>query len=1523
MCQKIIISTLLVLFAASSFGQVAIPTKGKEFWVGFMQNYEVEEWQEELSLFIVSDQSTTGVVEIPGQGWSQAFAVIANQTTTVTIPNNIAEHFSNQIVEQRGIYVETADTVAVFAINFNGFTADGTKILPIQSLGVDYRISAYNGLGQWGSEFLIVASADGSEIEITPAVETAGGQLSGVPFIIELDRGESYQVKVQNDGEDFMGTVINGTAANGDCRPFAVFSGAGCTNIPSTCFACDHIYEQNFPVDTWGTDFYVVPFSFASSYTYRVMANEDNTTIFIEGALEGVLNAGEYYEFNSVEDVQCVSADKGISVTQYMEGVTCTGAGDPAMLILNDESQKIDNITFSTVNSTVITDHGLNVIMNTADVGSLLLDGAVVPAADFIPFGACPGQSYTQIDIAEGSHTMEAANGFTAYVYGTGNAESYAYSVGSFTPSPPLVVDDVLCTSDTVNIAIEGGLLDVYWYAETNPEIVIAEGPQLTLFPPIISDIYVAVGNQFLSGCVEEQFFSVEVPEPPTLILSQSEEEICQFQSVQFDTEVIPNSGAYTYTWTPSIGLDNPNIANPVATPLETTTYSVLVSTATGCGSNVDSLTIEVIPGNISNFEATADDLSICTGEEVQLNLDVQESIFEDNFDPGVSWGLWSNVSLGSEGDGCGSATGNALYFNGAGERSASTIDLNVLTGGSIQFSLLIGSGAFPCDNVDPGEDIELEYSTNGGGNWTSIQTYFESGYAVFTDAEVDIPAGAETASTRFRWRQLANSGNNQDNWAIDNVYIGAINDTFAFEWSPNYELTDINILDPIASPLLDTTYYVTMTDPMTGCIYTDSVSIDVGQGFTLEMTPDSTICDIAGIQIEAIPNIEGEYGYLWTGVGLNNPFIMDPIAAPAVTTTFSVEVTSEQGCSSVGEVTITVNQLLDLVVTVSDDEFCAGETVNLTSNVGGINVGLEFEWSPALGLDDATAQNPSATPLEDVTYTVVVTDTDSGCVLTDQVELEVYDSFTIDAGEDLELCVVEGFQFNVLDDTDDPLQWTWTPALNLDNPGIPNPTILTDLTGEFTVTAESPAGCSSTDIVNITLLFESFDLGPNIDICVGDEVEIETGYGSEIEHDWSTDETTTSITVSEGGIYSVTVTSIDGCLDSDEIEIIMHDLPIVDLGADPGLCEGDIYEIDAQNPGQTYLWSDASVNQTLEVSETGLYSVAVTDGFQCVGEDELQVTFHLNPVINLPETYTMCEDESLVLDAENPGSTFEWSNDEVTQQVTVNLEGLYTVEVTNENNCASSDQTFLTVATYPVVDLGGDVAYCETEIHTLDAGNLGLTFNWNTTEITQTIDVTSSGIYTVTVDNDYCFTSDAVSIVFNPLPIDQLGADTTLCFEQPPYELMVNAGNNGSSYVWSDGSTNQSFGAPGPGVYTVDVTTAFDCSSTFEIILSELCAGTIYIPNSFTPNNDGVNDVFRAVGDNVVDFEMEIWNRWGELVFKSTGIESFWNGSFEQGDYYTESEVYTYVVRYTYLLDFDGTLSNTEEVVGHVTLIR
>ena len=1524
MLLKRLLFGAFLLPAFALLAQDAIPTKGTDFWIGFMQNYEVEPFQEELNIFITSDQSTVGTVEIPGQGFSQPFTVVANQTTTVTLDNPIAEHFTNQEVEQKGIFVQTADTVSVFAINFNGFTADGTKILPIQSLGVEYRISSYQGLSSWGSEFLIVATEDDSEIEITPSAATLGGDAAGVPFIVELDRGESYQVKVAQSADDFMGTVIKGTEANGECRPFAVFSGSGCTNIPTNCFACDHIYEQNFPVETWGTDYYVVPWEFATQYTYRILANEDNTTVTIDGGAPFVLNAGEYNEYNSVNQVRCVSADKGISVTQYMEGTTCAGTGDPAMCILNDETQKIDNITFSTVESNVITEHGLNIIMNTADVGTLTLDGVLVDSNEFTPFPSCTSHSYAQIAIPEGSHTLDAPNGFTAYVYGTGNAESYAYSVGSFTPAPVIEVDDVLCTSDEVTLAAEPGLQNVYWYTESAPEDTVGTGPVLVLTPPIISDIYVAAGEQFQSGCVQESLFSVEAPDPPTLVMDDESVEVCQYQEAQLGVTAFP-AGTYTYTWSPAVGLDNPNIANPVVTPIETTWYTVLVSTLTGCGSNIDSVLVEVTNGNITTFEASADILEFCTGEQSQFNIDIQENVFEDNFDPGVSWGLWSNVLNGSESDGCGSAAGNALWFNGDGQRSAETIDVDVSQGGTVQFAIQIGAAAFPCDNVDLGEDIVLEYSTTGGAPWTIMETFFESGYAVFEDVSVPIPAGAQTASTRFRWRQLANSGNNQDNWAIDNVYIGATNTSnYDFTWSPNYELSALDIIDPIATPLLDTTYYVSMTDLLTGCEYIDSLTVDVGQGFDLIMSPDTVLCDIQGIDISATPDIDGDYDWLWDGDDINNPFIQEPTVSPNATTTYTVEVTSSQGCSSEGEVTVTVNQLLDLSVTTDNNDFCAGEIANLTADVGGVGLDLSYEWTPAVSLDDPNSATPVASPDEDTLYEVIVTDNQSGCILSDDIAIEVFDAFTVDAGEDVSLCETNGFQLNATADTQDLLTWSWDNPQALDNPGIFNPTLTADGTFEFTVSATSNAGCTSTDQVTVTLLVESFDLGPDIDICIGESTTLETGYGADFDHTWSTTEQTPTIEVNTTGTYSVTVVSPEGCEDTDNIDVTVHDLPVVDIGEDPDLCDGDTWTLDAGNPGMDYEWSTDQTSQTILVDETGTYSVDVTDQFGCVGTDNVELIFHLNPVINLPEEHTMCEDEFLLLDAENPGAQFAWNTNETSQTITVNEEGIYTVTVTNEFNCSTDDMTQLFIATYPVVELGPDASYCEGDVVTLDSQNPTLNNVWSNDSITSTIEVTESGIYAVTVDNDYCFTSDDIQLTFNPLPFNTLTPDTTTCFLDPPYEVVLNAGNNGATYAWSTGSTSQEIAADGPGIYAVEVTTPFGCSLVFSTIIEEFCVGDfLYLPNSFTPDQDGINDVFRAVGTSVADFEMTIWNRWGDIVYETNEFDSFWDGSYRGGDYYVESETYIYVVKYRFIKETDGSLSEWVEEKGHVTVIR
>lgn len=1508
----------------AALGQDIVPTKGKEFWVGFMENFEVE-FTEELSLFIVSDQSTTGVVEIPNQGWSAPFTVNPNQTTTVTVPNNIAEHFTSEVVENKGIFVSTQDTVAVFAINFNGFTADATKILPVNSLGIDYRISSYVGLGDYGSEFLVVATEDDTEVEITPSGATLGGNPAGVPFIVQLDAGESYQVQGAFE-EDLTGTTIVGTEASGDCRPFAVFSGVSCANIPVGCTACDHIVEQNFSVDTWGTEFYAVPFSFADSYTFRVLADEDNTTVNIDSDPPIVLNAGEYIEFNDVPDVRCINSNKGISVTQYMEGVGCGGAGDPAMLILNDASQKIDNITFSTVDSDVITEHGLNVILSSTDVGTLSLDGVAVSPAEFTPFPDCPSHSYAQIDLTEGSHILAAPNGCTGYVYGTGNAESYAYSVGSFSISEPLPIDTALCQAGQVNLGVTEPWNSIYWYGQSEPEDTLGEGSTLTLIPPYNTDIYVAVGQLFASGCEEERFFSVENVDPPSFdVFPTTGTSICEYEDVQLGVD-LQTPGTYFYTWSPSNTLSDPNIINPVASPLVTTTYEVLVSSFSGCSFATDSVTIEVEGGNVTNFEITSPDTDICSGESTTLELVIEEQIFEDNFDPNISWGVWEAISGGSAGVGCGSMTENALYFDGNGARFAESVDVDLSQGGSVRFALVIGSGSANCDDTEFGDDVVLEYSTNAGADWELMATYFESLYTSFTIIEEEVPLAAWSANTRFRWRQLNHDGAGTDNWGLDDIAIGAENtNNFNISWSPSVSLSSDS--DPVvtATPPNTTMFEAVVLDNLTGCVYEDSLEINVGQGFALNMIPDTILCDVQGIELFAEPTIPGDYDFEWSPADeLNNPFSATPTATPQTTTTFEVQALSEQGCTATGEVEVVVNTLLSADVSTLDDQLCFGENTSLELTLGGNPNDVSIAWLPAESLDDAMSFNPTASPLDDTEYEVTITDDLTGCVLTESIEITVFDELIIDLGPDLDLCEVEGYQVIPSVNTTDPLSWDWQPALSLDNPAASQPTIVLNESVELIAVATNPADCSSSDTLQVTLLIEDLDLGPDLTICAGDTVEISSGFEASSDHEWSTNETATAIEVSDAGVVSLELTTPEGCVETDDVEVFLQALPIVDLGVDPGLCEGEVYQLDAGNPGLSHEWSTNDVGQFLEVNESGTYNVTVTDNFNCVGEGSVALVFHPNPSVDLPDQASICEGDNVILDAGNPGMSFLWNTTDTTQTIETNVTGTYSVIVTNEFNCAGTDASTLVVNNYPIVDLGSDLVACDGETIALDAGNPGMLYSWSNAENTQQVTVTESDLYLVEVNNQGCISSDEVYVQFNPLPLDPMPNDTILCFDDAPHGLLVNGQNPGATFLWSNGETDRENFIDQPGVSSVTITTPNGCSQTFSVTVDEICNGDfLYIPNAFTPNGDGLNDAFEIDGSRMASMKVTIWNRWGEMIFQSEDKKPVWNGSYNGGEYYVESEVYVYQVDYQYFDETTGAISDVITIDGYVTLIR
>lgn len=1518
---------LMLLPGDSLFAQDVIPTKGKDFWMGFMQNYSIDN-QEYLSLYITSEQNTTGTVSVPLQGWEEDITVLANQTTEVLIPNNIAEHFgTSEVIEDRGVRIETADTVAVFAINFNPFTADGSKILPVKTLGTRYRVSSYSGIGGNPSEMLIVATEDDTEVEIIPSVDTEGGNAAGVPFIVQLDQGQSYQVK--SAGGDLTGSLIQATEASGECRPFAVFGGVMCANIPTNCTACDHIFDQSFPTETWGTRFFAAPFEGPSSYTYRILADEDNTQVTVNGGPPIALNGGEFYEENLVEDAICVESDKPISVIQYMQGTTCSDTGDPAMLILNDDSQKIDNITFTPIvnNLDVLEDHYINVIIETVDIGSLSLNGTFLDPAIFTQFPNCPSHSWAQIQIPEESQTMEAPNGFSAYVYGFGEAESYTYSVGSFSRGDVLnIVDGAACANDSITLEIQADVFDVNWYLQSDPETILGTGPQLFLTAPIAQGIYVAQGAQFISGCEIEELYSVEVPEPPLVSASPENPTICKYQEVQMNVSATPNSDNYVYSWSPDYGISNTSIPNPVLSPLQTTTYTYTVSTLSGCGTASGTVTVVVEDGDISALNAGTDVDQFCIGGSAQLEASIFTVEVEDDFDPGISWGTWDDISNGEALADCGSNNGLALYFNGNGERSATTIDLDLTEGGEISFSLKVGAELFPCDDAEIGDDIVLEYSINGGADWILIETYFEFAYPDFTSLSTVVPEGAETASTRIRWRQLANGGAGQDNWALDDVFVGVPdNDSFDFSWTPEGIMDDANVSNPEASPSESGWVYVNVED-ISGCTYVDSLFFDVGQEFDLDITPDTVLCDLQGVQLSLEPSIEGDYEFLWSpnDGSISNVNVQEPLVSPVETTTYSIEVNSVQGCSNNADVTITVNELLDLEVTTDNNDFCAGEEASLSAEVEGNSNDLSYEWSPADFLSDSEIPDPITQPDQPIIYTVTVTDNESGCILTESIEINAFEAFELELVSDTSVCNAQGLELLAEASITGLLDWNWEPAAELIDWQTPSPELINNSSNQFTVTATDEGGCSVSDTVNVEVLFQGFSLGDDLDLCEGDTLLLESGFGDSFEHLWSTAETSSSINVTDGGNYSVTVTSEAGCESTDAINVVIRALPELDLGEDQDLCVGDSYVLDASNIGAEFEWNTGETTQAILVDTSGTYSVTVTDIWECSSTDESEVIFHDFPLIELPDSSMSCIDESLSLDAGSDGLDYLWSTGETSREITVDLSGMYWVEVTSEFNCSSLDTTIYTQVDYPDVDLGTDQAFCADIVVTLDAGNPGATYNWSTGDTTQTISTSFTGDYTVSVSNGYCISVDQVTLFAYPLPNDPFPADTSICVLESENDGQLDALNPGSSYLWNTGSTERFLTELTTATYWVEITTAFGCSYSDTINVVDFCpSDQIYIPTAFSPNDDGINDVFYAQGPNVVAFEIQIYNRWGQEVFSADDINQPWLGNMKGGDHFGESEVYVYQIRYKYLEDSSGTVSDWKKKRGHVTLLR
>ena len=391
-------------------------SRGTDFWLSFPTNYSQTP---ELTLFVAGETATTGRVEIPGLAWRESFTVTPGEVTAVKLPGEAQlDRAAAPDPEDLGIHVRAASEVSVYGLNRLTFTTDAFVGLPTDALGTDYRVISYKAYIA-PPEASVVAAFDDTTVTITPSTAMPGHP-AGVPFDVQLDMGEAYQLLAE---EDLTGTRI---VAN---RPVAAFGAHQCANVPVTAVACDHLVEQLTPVDTWGRSFVTMPLATRTGGdTFRILASEDGTVVKIDGVPVATLGAGEFHE-QLIDGAASVEASKPVLVVQYSNGSSFDNTtSDPFMTIVPPYEQFQSSYTVATPN------HGfsanfLNIVVPAKAKGDVVLDGVAIPEAEFAAIGAS-GFAGAQVKVEPGSHRITSGSPFGVTVYGYDTYESYGYGGG-------------------------------------------------------------------------------------------------------------------------------------------------------------------------------------------------------------------------------------------------------------------------------------------------------------------------------------------------------------------------------------------------------------------------------------------------------------------------------------------------------------------------------------------------------------------------------------------------------------------------------------------------------------------------------------------------------------------------------------------------------------------------------------------------------------------------------------------------------------------------------------------------------------------------------------------------------------------------------------------------------------------------------------------------------------------------------------------------------------------------------------
>mgnify|MGYP000900020298 CR=1 FL=1 len=601
------------------------------------------------------------------------------------------------------------------------------------------------------------------------------------------------------------------------------------------------------------------------------------------------------------------------------------------------------------------------------------------------------------------------------------------------------------------------------------------------------------------------------------------------------------------------------------------------------------------------------------------------------------------------------------------------------------------------------------------------------------------------------------------------------------YSWSTGATTSSINI-NTAGS------YSVTVTDA-NGCTGTATFNLAVNANPTPTITGVTSFCAGGNSTL----NAGGGYtNYLWSG-GATTQTIN-------VTTggNYAVTVTNAAGCTATTNKVITVNALPVPSVT-GTLAFCAGKNTTLT--VPGSYA--SYQWSNGATTSNITVNTAS-------TFTVTVTDA-NGCTGSKSATTTINTNPVPSITGNNSIC--QGQSSTISAGSYSGYSWST---------GATTSSININTAGNYSVTVTDANGCTGTATFNLAVNANPTPAITGItSFCAGGNSTLNAGSGY-TNYLWSGGATTQTINVTTSGNYIVTVTNAAGCTATTNKVITVNALPVPTISGPAGICPGASANLVAGSYA-SYLWSNGNTTSSITTNVSGNYTVTVTDVNGCVGSSNYNLLSFQNPIPVINGMAAICQNQNSILDAGSFAS-WQWSTGAVSQTISVNQSGTYSVTVTNNDGCVASTSFNVVVNPLPVPVISGTSEFCSGNSSVLNIGGGSFaSYLWNTSATTSTISVSSGGNYVVTVtDANGCTASTNQVVTVWNLPTPIISGNNAICNGT---QTTLTAGSY-SNYQWSTGASTDSITVSNGANYIVTVTDVNGCTGTsapFTVTINQL----------------------------------------------------------------------------------------------------